>query len=76
MSAAPAAPPAASGGPIPAAGFTVVTEPDAGLAPLYDLMASATTTLDLAMYELVDTRAETILAGAAARGVRELSLLT
>jgi len=48
---------------------TVVTEPGDGLAPLYHLMESATATLDMTMYELVDPQAETILAADAARGV-------
>jgi cardiolipin synthase A/B len=69
-SSAPPAPTTSGAAPRPVAGSTVVTEPDAGLTPVYDLMASATASLDLAMYELVDTRAETILAGDAARGVK------
>ncbi|GIL30431.1 phospholipase D-like domain-containing protein [Actinocatenispora comari] len=49
--------------------YQLVTEPDDGLAPIYDLIDSATTTLDMTMYELTDTTAEQHLADAAARGV-------
>lgn len=52
-----------------AAAPTLVTEPDQGLAPIYTLMQSATKTLDMTMYELVDTQAEDILVQLAAKGV-------
>lgn len=48
---------------------TLVTEPDQGLTPIYTLMQSATKTLDMTMYELVDTQAEDILVQLAAKGV-------
>ncbi|PMS17859.1 cardiolipin synthase [Trinickia dabaoshanensis] len=48
---------------------TLITEPDQGLAPVYTLMQSATSTLDMTMYELVDTQAEDILVQLAAKGV-------
>ena len=48
---------------------TLVTEPDEGLQPIYALMQSATQSLDMTMYELVDTQAEQILASLAASGV-------
>jgi cardiolipin synthase A/B len=46
-----------------------VTEPGDGMGPLYALMSSAATTLDVTMYELVDVRAEQLLADDAARKV-------
>jgi cardiolipin synthase A/B len=49
--------------------YTLVTEPSAGYTPIYNLINSATTTLDMTMYELTDTTAEQDLANAAARGV-------
>lgn len=60
-----AAPSAQSAAPAP----TLVTEPDQGLQPIYSFMQSATRTLDMTMYELVDTQAEQILAQLAANGV-------
>jgi cardiolipin synthase len=49
--------------------YTLVTEPQAGYAPIYNLITSAKTSLDMTMYELTDTTAETDLAADAARGV-------
>ena len=49
--------------------LTLVTEPDQGLAPIYNLITSARSTLDMTMYELTDTQAEQLLAQAAAGGV-------
>lgn len=48
---------------------TLITEPDQGLAPIYSFMQSATTALDMTMYELVDDQAEQILVQLAAKGV-------
>ncbi|SDI66129.1 phospholipase D-like domain-containing protein [Paraburkholderia phenazinium] len=48
---------------------TLITEPDQGLTPIYTFMQSATKTLDMTMYELVDTTAEQILVQLAANGV-------
>jgi len=48
----------------------LIVEPDAGLGPLDAFMGSARRSVDLSMYELADTRAESILAADAARGVR------
>jgi cardiolipin synthase len=64
------APPVASSsvGSAPGA-LSLLVEPDQGLAPIYALIASAHHTLDLAMYELVDTDAELALELAASRGV-------
>lgn len=55
----------ASGDPL-----TLITEPDAGMAPIYAFLASARHTVDLVMYEFEDVEAERILAADAARGVR------
>ena len=52
-----------------AVSYTVVTEPDDGYQPIYDLIDSATSTLDMTMYELTDTTAEQHLADAASNGV-------
>jgi cardiolipin synthase len=48
---------------------TLVTEPDQGLTPIYNLIASAKSTLEMTMYELTDNQAEALLAQAAASGV-------
>jgi len=48
---------------------TLVTEPDQGLTSIYNLLQSATKTIDMTMNELVDTQAEQILAQQAVSGV-------
>jgi cardiolipin synthase A/B len=48
---------------------TLVIEPDSGPEPVDALMASATRSVDLSMYELADPVAESILVADAARGV-------
>ena len=55
----------------PASGGTLrlLTEPAAGAGPVYQLIAAARSSIDLTMYELVDSTAEADLAAAAARGV-------
>jgi len=59
-----------SAAPAYAAGdLSLLVEPDQGLAPIYALMASARRSIDLTMYELVDTDAELALEQAASRGV-------
>ena len=50
--------------------YVLVTEPDQGLNPIYSLIRSAKSTLDITMYELADAQAEQLLAQAAAAGVR------
>jgi uncharacterized protein (TIGR03437 family) len=50
--------------------YTLVTEPDQGLAVIYSLIGSAKNSLDMTMYELVDTQAEQLLAQAVLSGVR------
>lgn len=48
----------------------LVTAPDQGYRPIYDLIGSAHRTVDMTMYELVDTDAEQALVNDARRGVR------
>lgn len=47
----------------------VLTEPQAGIGPIYRLITGARTSVDLTMYELADPTAEADLAADAARGV-------
>ena len=47
----------------------VLTEPQAGIGPVYRLITGAHSPVDLSMYELADPAAEEDLAGDAARGV-------
>lgn len=47
----------------------LVTEPDQGYQPIYQFIASAHKSVDMTMYELVDTTAEQALAQDAQRGV-------
>ena len=61
--------PAASGPGWSSGGLTLLTEPGQGMGPVYALLADAIRTLDVAMYELADARAEQILASDAGRGV-------
>ncbi|HEY1766356.1 MAG TPA: phospholipase D-like domain-containing protein [Terracidiphilus sp.] len=49
--------------------YTLVTEPDEGLAPIYSLIASAKKSIDMTMYELTDITVTDALAKAAAAGV-------
>ena len=49
---------------------TLYTFPDATFAPVYGFMNSATKTLDVTMYELVDTTAQQDLAALARKGVK------
>ncbi len=53
----------------------MLVEPQAGLTPLYTLMSSARTSVDMTMYELSDTTAEQILIADHHRGVRVRVLL-
>ncbi len=52
-----------------AGSLRVLTEPTAGIGPVYRLINGARSSVDLSMYELVDTVAEQDLAAAARRGV-------
>jgi cardiolipin synthase len=47
----------------------LITEPDQGISAIYSLLTSPRRTLDMTMYEFVDTTAENVLAADAARGV-------
>jgi len=47
----------------------VVAEPQAGIGPIYRLIAGARSSVDLSMYELADPAAQADLAADAARGV-------
>jgi cardiolipin synthase A/B len=47
----------------------VLTEPAAGIGPIYQLIIAARSSVDLTMYELADPTAEADLAADAARGV-------
>ncbi len=62
---------ARSGGPgtVAAGPFTLVAEPQAGVAPFTAMIASARHSVDLDIYELTDPVVERALAGAARRGV-------
>jgi cardiolipin synthase A/B len=53
----------------PTAGLRVLTEPEAGIGPVYRLITGARSSVDLTMYELSDPAAEADLAADAARGV-------
>jgi phosphatidylserine/phosphatidylglycerophosphate/cardiolipin synthase-like enzyme len=52
-----------------AASLRLLTEPEAGIGPIYQLVKKARASIDLTMYELADPAAEADLAAAAARGV-------
>ena len=60
---------AAAGGTASSYTYTLVTEPDQGLTPIYNLIATAKKTIDMTMYEFTDTTGEQLLAQAAAAGV-------
>jgi cardiolipin synthase len=49
--------------------YTLVTEPDQGLAQIYGLITSAKKSIDMTMYELTDVTVTDALAKAAASGV-------
>jgi cardiolipin synthase len=48
---------------------TLVIEPDQGMTPIYNLIQSAKSSIDMTMYELVDTQASGLLCTAAKNGV-------
>jgi phosphatidylserine/phosphatidylglycerophosphate/cardiolipin synthase-like enzyme len=64
-----AAPVTAAHAPHRAALLRVLTEPGAGIGPIYQLITGARSSVDLSMYELDDPTAEADLAADAARGV-------
>jgi cardiolipin synthase A/B len=49
--------------------YTLVTEPNQGITPIYNFISSAKKTIDMTMYEFTDTAGEQLLAQAAAAGV-------
>jgi cardiolipin synthase len=58
--------------PSPASGattYTLLTEPDQGLQPIYNLLSSAKKSIDMTMYELSDTQVTAILTTAAGNGL-------
>ncbi|GAA2401600.1 phospholipase D-like domain-containing protein [Mycolicibacterium llatzerense] len=55
--------------------YQLITEPDAGYQPLYDLLGSATKSLRLSIYQMSDKVATKTLTTAAGRGVRVKVLL-
>jgi cardiolipin synthase len=59
----------------PAASLRLLTEPAAGIGPIYQLITGARSSVDLTMYELADPTAEADLAADAARGVNVRVLL-
>jgi phosphatidylserine/phosphatidylglycerophosphate/cardiolipin synthase-like enzyme len=65
---APAAPPPSLTTPPPGA-LSLLVEPDDGVAPIYALLRSARTSIDVTIYELADDALVKILDDAAARGV-------
>jgi phosphatidylserine/phosphatidylglycerophosphate/cardiolipin synthase-like enzyme len=64
-SAVPAPGPVSAG----SGALTLLSEPQAGLGRIYTLINGARSSIDLTMYELIDTTAEGDLAAAAKRGV-------
>jgi phosphatidylserine/phosphatidylglycerophosphate/cardiolipin synthase-like enzyme len=60
---------AQSGSDATATTYTLITEPTAGLTPIYNLITSAKKTIDMTMYELTDTTVTSLLATAASDGV-------
>jgi phosphatidylserine/phosphatidylglycerophosphate/cardiolipin synthase-like enzyme len=66
----------APGSPTPSApSWSLVTEPNEGMQPVYSLLSSAQDTLDMTMYELADPATVAILEADARRGVRVRVLL-
>jgi cardiolipin synthase len=57
------------------ASLRLLTEPGSGIGPIYKLIAGARHSVDLTMYELIDSTAEADLAADAARGVNVRVLL-
>jgi cardiolipin synthase len=49
--------------------YTLITEPTQGLTPIYNLISSATKSIDMTMYELSDTTVTSMFAKAAASGL-------
>jgi phosphatidylserine/phosphatidylglycerophosphate/cardiolipin synthase-like enzyme len=68
-SAAPQATPTTAPTRPTAATWSLVTEPNQGMGPIYSLMSSPHHTLDMTMYELSDPKAVAMLEADARRGV-------
>jgi phosphatidylserine/phosphatidylglycerophosphate/cardiolipin synthase-like enzyme len=49
--------------------YTLLTEPDQGMQPIYNLLSSAAKSIDMTMYELIDSEVTTILTTAAGKGI-------
>ncbi|MGA2537515.1 MAG: phospholipase D-like domain-containing protein [Terracidiphilus sp.] len=49
--------------------YTLLTEPDQGLQPIYSLLSSAKKSIDMTMYELSDTQVTSLLTTAAGNGL-------
>jgi cardiolipin synthase len=54
---------------------SIITEPDEGIAPVISMIESASSSVDLVMYELEDTDVEHALAADEARGIKVRVLL-
>jgi cardiolipin synthase len=65
----PPVPPVPPTPPSSATTYTLVTEPDQGLTAIYNLISSATKSIDITMYELTDVTVTDALAKAAAAGL-------
>lgn len=50
--------------------YTFITEPTQGITPVYNFIKTATKTIDITIYELADTDAQTLLGQMAAKGVK------
>ncbi len=60
---------------VPAGTFTLVTEPEAGMAPVLNVIKNATSSIDVVMYEFDDTEIADALVSAQTRGVAVRVLL-
>jgi len=49
--------------------YTLITEPDQGMQPIYDFVSSAKKTIDMTMYGLTDTTMTGLLTTAASKGI-------
>jgi phosphatidylserine/phosphatidylglycerophosphate/cardiolipin synthase-like enzyme len=58
-----------------AANFSLITEPDAGITPISNLISGATKSVDLVMYQLEDSKIEAALAADEKRGIKVRVLL-
>lgn len=63
------------GSPATTASYALHVEPQAGYQPVYDFISAAKKTLDMTMYQLSDSKAQSALISAARRGVKVRVLL-